>query len=188
MVFAADLAETDNRVQLVRVSSSLAMEHWLATHALLAAGLLSAAAVVHRAQYEAVLRSVWLRYCANETQLAKLLRPVTIESDKAAQTLPLPAEMTKALEACAPSELASALHGFRGNSWKVLSSYAHAGLHAVRHHEDGYPEHLFEATACNANGLAMVGAMHTASLTEDEAFMKHIHSIQFKFPDCFAPK
>jgi len=188
LVFAAEPAEITQQVQLVTVAASLAMEHWLATLALLGGGLLSAAAVVHRAQYEALLRSVWLRYCANEAHMERLSPQVTVATAQAAQNLAQSSEMMKAVESVAPTPLVSALRGFRENSWKALNSYAHAGLHPIRHHEDGYPSYLFEATAKNANGLGMLGAMHTASLTEDEAFMKHIHSLQIKYSDCFAPK
>jgi hypothetical protein len=188
LVFATEPVEVTQQVQLVRIASSLAMEHWLATLALLRGGLFSAAAVVHRAQYEALLRSVWLHYCANEAHVEKLSHELTAETAQAAQSLAQSSEMTKAVESTAPTPLVAALRGFRENSWKVLNSYAHAGLHPIRHHEDDYPSFLFEATAKNANGLGMLGAMHTASLTEDEAFMRHIHSLQVKYSDCFAPK
>ena len=186
--FAANPSENTTRVQLTRTSGSLAMEHWAATLGLLSTGLVSSAAVVHRAQYEAVLRSVWIRYAATDVQLEKLTPDVTMLSAAAAQNMPQAGDMTKAIDLTAPVPLASALAGFRGNSWKALNSYAHAGLHPIHHHEVGYAEFLFDAMAKNANGLAMLCAMHVASLTEHEPFMQHIHSLQFAYSECFAPK
>lgn len=173
---------------LSRVASSLAMEHWLSALPLMGNGFLSAAAVLHRAQYEAVLRSIWIWYAASESQLRKLATQIIAESVGVSDSLAQHSEMFKGVEASAPAPLVSALKGFKDNSWRVLSSYAHAGLHPIRAYDDGYPAHLFEALALNANGVAMVGAMHTASLTGDESLMKHVHSIQFQFSDCFAPK
>ncbi|MBT9594603.1 MAG: hypothetical protein IV094_01285 [Vitreoscilla sp.] len=188
IVFAAEPADDGADFELARVAASLAVEHWLASLALLSSGLLSAAAVVHRAQYEAVLRSVWIRYSASEVQLEKLAQVVNTQTSQAAQSLASSSEMMKAIEHDAPRPLVIALQTFRDNSWKSLNSYAHAGLHAIRHHDVGYPAYLFEGTAKNSNGLAMLGAMHVASLTEDEALMKHTHSLQFKYANCFAPK
>src|SRR5690606_9125676 len=127
------------RVQISDVACSLSLEHWHAMRALLELGLLPSALVIHRAQFEALVRSVWLAYAAREEDLAKLTATLGVESEQAAKNMPTTDRMMKQLEEKAPEQAYAALSRFKENSWKALNSYAHAGLHPLRRHEDGYP-------------------------------------------------
>ena len=66
------LMDQSSRIRTSDVACSLALEHWSAARALLRAGLLPSALVVHRAQFEALVRSIWLAYVASAEQVAKL--------------------------------------------------------------------------------------------------------------------
>ena len=59
------------RVGIADVACSLSLEHWHSVRRLLADDLMSSALVVHRSQFEAVLRSVWLTYAASDADVAK---------------------------------------------------------------------------------------------------------------------
>src|SRR5687768_3026495 len=79
---------TTQRVQISDTACSLAIEHWHAVRSLLALGLLPSALVVHRSQFEALVRSVWLAYAARDEDLAKLTATLDLESEQAAKNMP----------------------------------------------------------------------------------------------------
>jgi hypothetical protein len=58
--------------------------------------------VVQRAQFEALVRSVWLLYAATEEKLAKLSATLTLENELAAKNIPQIADMISAIEKKAP--------------------------------------------------------------------------------------
>ena len=70
------------------VACSLSLEHWHSARALLRAGLLPSALVVHRAQFEALTRSIWLTYAATDEQITKLTADLSPESEQAAKNMP----------------------------------------------------------------------------------------------------
>jgi hypothetical protein len=193
--FAAALFELidvplyDQSVRLVTsdVACSISLEHWTATIELLQSGLLPSAVIVHRAQFEALLRSIWLLYAASEDQVNKLATDLNQETEQAAKNLPMAAEMMAVLETKAPPPAYSALARFKDNSWKALNSYAHAGIHPLRRHADGYPSLLLEGVAKNANGLAVVAAMQASVLSGVQPIQRRILDLAAKFPDCMPP-
>ena len=127
------------RIQTSDVACSLSLEHWASTRTLLRSGLLPSAIVVHRAQFEALARSIWLLYAASDDHLSKLTATLSLESEQAAKNMPQTAEMMQDLAKEAPPQAYDALSRFKENSWKALNSYAHAGIHPIRRHEEGYP-------------------------------------------------
>jgi hypothetical protein len=143
------------RVGTAAVACSLAFEHWNSVRLLLGSGLLPSALVVHRSQFEAVLRSVWLTYAASNSDVAKLAASLDLESEQAAKNISQAQHMMDALAKSAPKEAHAPLARFKDNSWKALNSYAHAGIHPLRRHADGYPVALAHSVLCNANGLAV---------------------------------
>lgn len=61
------LFDRSHRLAVSDVACSMSLEHWAATRSLLKIGLLPSAVVVHRAQFESLLRSLWIRYIASES-------------------------------------------------------------------------------------------------------------------------
>ena len=124
------------------VACSLSLEHWHSVRAQLAVGLLPSALVVHRAQFEALVRSVWLTYAAREEDLAKLSATLDLVSEQAAKNMPSVNEMMERIQEKAPAQAHAALARFKEHNWKALNSYTHAGIHPLRRHADGYPTML----------------------------------------------
>jgi len=184
-----DLPLFDDSLRLVvsDVACSMSLEHWTATRSLLNAGILPSAVVVHRAQFEALLRSIWILYAAPDEHLSKLSAELTVETEQSAKNLPQVADMMAAVNKKGPPQAFEALNRFKENSWKALNSYAHAGLHPIRRHAEGYPVQLIESIARNANGLAILSAMQVAVLSGLQPLQREILDLAAQYPDCMPP-
>lgn len=178
--------DTD-RVRVSDVACSMSLEHWDATRHLLGAGLLPSGLVVHRAQFESLVRSVWVLYAASEEKIGKLSATLSTESEQAAKNLPQIADMMTELATKAPPQAYDALNRFKDNSWKALNSYAHAGIHPLRRHEDGYPVNLVESVLRNANGLAIVSGMQAAVLSGRQPLVRDVLSLGLAHTSCMPP-
>lgn len=184
-----DLPLYDHSTRLVTsdVACSMSLEHWSATLQLLQSALLPSAVTVHRAQFEALLRSIWILYAATDQQIDKLASELNLETEQAAKNLPQVADMLTALEKNGPPQAFEALTRFKDNSWKALNSYAHAGIHPIRRHADGYPIPILESIAKNANGLAVVAAMQASVLSGAQPLQREILDLASKYPECMPP-
>jgi hypothetical protein len=175
------------RVGIADVACSLSLEHWHSVRRLLADGLMSSALVVHRSQFEAVLRSVWLTYAAPDADIAKLTTVLDLESEQAAKNFSQAQHMMEALAKSGPKEAHAALARFKDNSWKALNSYAHAGIHPLRRHADGYPVALAHGVLCNANGLAVLSGMQAAVLSGAQPLQREVLALAAKHSTCMPP-
>ena len=183
-VLALPRHDSSERVRVSDLSCTLALEHWDAARRLFAGGFLSSALVIHRAQFEAIVRSVWCLYAASEDQLAKLAATLNLDTEQAAKNLPQVGEMLQVLAVKAPPQAYSALLRFKDNSWKALNSYAHAGIHPLRRHEEGYPAFLVEAAFRNANGLAIFSGMQAVVLAGMQPLQKALLDLAARHPRC----
>lgn len=181
------LQEQSTRLKTSDVACSMSLEHWSASINLLKAALLPSAVTVHRAQFEALLRSIWVLYAASDLQIARLSSELTLEAEQAAKNLPMVADMMSAVERQGPPQAHDALKRFKVNSWKALNSYAHAGIHPLRRHAEGYPAQLIESIARNANGLAIVAAMQASVLSGLQPLQRDILNLAAHYPDCMPP-
>ena len=181
------LFDDSPRVRLSDVACSLALEHWRAVRLLIQSGFLPSALVVHRAQFESVLRSVWLLHAASDSDVAKLTANLDPESEQAAKNTPQVQQMMDGLAKSGPKEAHAALARFKDNSWKALNSYAHAGIHPLRRHADGYPISLAHGVLCNANGLGVLCGMQAVSLSGAQAAQREVLSLAAKHPSCMPP-
>ena len=184
-----DLALFDNSSRLVvsDISCSLSLEHWKATLNLLEGDLLPSSVVVHRAQFESLLRSVWILYAASDAQINKLSEVLTLESEQNAKNLPQVADMMASVNKKGPPQAFDTLNRLKENSWKALNSYAHAGIHPIRRHAEGYPVQLLESIARNSNGLAVVSAMQAVVLAGAQPLQREILNLASQYPDCMPP-
>lgn len=181
------LFDESNRLVVSNVACSMSLEHWESTLHLLRQGLLPSAVVVHRAQFEALLRSIWALYAASDENLSKLSAVLTNEAEQNAKNLPQVADMMAAVGKNGPTEAFKALNRFKENSWKALNSYAHAGIHPIRRHAEGYPLQLLESIAKNSNCLAIVSAMQIAVLSGVQPLQRRILDLASQYPDCMPP-
>lgn len=181
------LCNESDRVAISDVACSLAFEHWHSLRLLLHARLLPSALVVHRSQYEAILRSVWLTYAASDAEVSKLSASLNLESEQAAKNVAQTQLMMEAIAKSGPKEAHEALARFKEHSWKALNSYAHAGIHPLRRHADGYPEPLMHGVLCNANGLAVLTAMQAAVLSGVQSLQREVLQLAAKHASCMPP-
>lgn len=178
------LFDDSSRLVVSNVACSLSLEHWAATLCLLKSGTLPSAAVVHRAQFEALLRSIWILYAASDEQLSRLSANLSVETEQNAKNLPLAFDMMEAINKKGPPEAYEALNRFKENSWRALNSYVHAGIHSIKRHEEGYPIQLIESLARNANGLATLSAMQAVVLSGTQSIQREILDLAAQYPDC----
>ena len=175
------------RIVTSDVACSLSFEHWHSVRALLECGLLPSSIVIHRAQFESLVRSVWITYSASEDQIDKLSTDLNLESEQAAKNLPQVAVMIASIGKSGPREAFNALSRFKDNSWKALNSYVHAGIHPIRRHSEGYPAKLIHDVLRNANGLAVMSAMQAVVLSGEQPMQKDVLELAFEFSECMPP-
>lgn len=181
------LANDSDRFVVSDVLCSLSLEHWEVSLGALEGGNLPSAVVVHRAQFEALVRSVWVLCAAPHAQVDKLSIPLTLESEQGAKNLPQVTDMMAALERSGPTNAFIALNRFKENSWKALNSYVHAGIHSVSRHRNGYPAQLIESVVRNANGLAVLGAIQCVVLAGKQPLQIEILSRAEHYAECLPP-
>jgi hypothetical protein len=181
------LCNDSPRVAVADVACSLALEHWHAVRLLLRGGFLPSALVVHRSQFEAILRSVWLTYAATDSDVSKLTANLDLDSEQAAKNISQAQHMMEALAKSGPEEAYAALARFKDNSWKALNSYAHAGIHPLRRHAEGCPAVLAHSVLCNANGLAMLSGMQAVVLSGAQSLQREVLNLGARHSSCMPP-
>lgn len=181
------LFDGSSRIAISDTAFSLSIDYWHSVRVLLEAELLPPAAVLHRAQFEALTRSIWLLYSASEQQLSKLTADLSLKTEQTAKNMPSVSLMMQALEKSAPKPAYDALTRFKDHSWKALNSYVHAGIHPIRRQRDGYPVELIYNVLRNANGLGVVACMHAVVLSGQQPLQKEVLEIAGKYPDCMPP-
>jgi hypothetical protein len=180
---ALPLYDDSERTRVSDLLCSLAMEHAHSARALLHVGFLPSALVIHRAQFEAVLRSIWTLYAATDGQVAKLDAELTVDSEQAAKNLPSTSNMMDELAKKAPPEPYKALSEFKAYNWHALNSYAHAGIHPIQRHSDGYPPPLIYNVLLNVNGMLVLSAMQAAVLTGVPHLQRTLLDVAARYPN-----
>jgi hypothetical protein len=165
----------------------LSLEHAKSLRILFAADAPHSATGLLRLQYEALLRAAWVLYAASDLQLSKLAKQLDPDSEQAANNLPGPAEMLKALEAKAPIGLIQPLREFKTVAMKGLNSFVHGGIHPLTRIKEGFPEMLALQLVRNSNGLMHFGYRMLASLTGSQELMNQMTHLYGAFADCFPP-
>lgn len=176
------LYDDRDRFRVSNLLCSLSMEHAHSARALLAAGLMSSALVIHRAQFEAVMRSIWSMYAASDGEVGKLANSLTLDTEQAAKNLPSASVMMAELAEKAPAPPVEALREFMKFNWKALNSYVHAGIHPVRRHMEGYPAALILEALLNVNGMLMLAAMQASILTGVPGLQRQVLEVGRRYP------
>jgi len=96
--------------------------------------------------------------------------------------------MMLALEPKAPAITFQILSNFKSHSWDALNSFAHAGIHPLKRHEQGYPVVLIEQVQLNVNAIAIVAAMQAAVLTGSQPLVHEVSKLQVKYQAFLPPR
>jgi hypothetical protein len=172
------------RNRLSYLACLISLEHARATRTLLSSGLYPSGLVVLRAQFEALVRAVWIFYAASDMQVDKLGATLTLDTEQGAKGLPQIADMLAALATKAPRPPYEALTRFKETSWKALNSFAHAGIHPLQRRERGYSAKIIEDCVKNSNGLAVIAAMQAAILTGRQQLVGEVGRFQMIYCKC----
>jgi hypothetical protein len=172
------------RQQVSEAACYVAWQHWNAIRGLLSERLFASAAVLHRAQYEALVRSIWLIFCATDEQVAKLLARSGPETAKSSKEFPMAAAMLLALQDRAPREAYLPLASFKETSWHALNSFVHTGRHAIRPSSESYPDRAVEGLLRNSNGLGVFTCATVVIVTGHANLQTDIYDIGDRYPEC----
>lgn len=174
-----------DRIRTSHIACQLSVEHWDATRILFGGGYITSAISLHRLQFEALVRSYWLRFAASDEQVGKVaVEQLDLETEQQAKNLPAVADMMKALSSAAPGPAYQDLNGFRDNSWKHLNSYVHAGVHPLYRMDDGYPVRFVEDVIKMTNGLGIMAGKLASDIVGGRFHMKETQSYCYEFRDC----
>jgi hypothetical protein len=182
-VFLVPLQDSSNRLRSSSLACSISLEHANGVRLLVAEGLFTSALVVHRAQYEAAVRAVWILHSASDAHIEKLSSALTPEAEQGAKNLPLVNDMVASLPGKAPAVAYQVLSNFKSSSCAALNSYVHAGIHPLKRHDAGYPTKLIEQVVKNSNGLAIVAGMQAAVLTGHQRLVHEVGKLQMEFKE-----
>ena len=175
------------RFELAFQSGTLSMEHATSAMLLMHADMPASAIALLRPQFESLVRAFWLMYSASETQVEKLSMPLTLETAKRGDDLPMMAEMLKRLEASpeAPKHVVAQLKAYKDVAWKALNSFTHGGIHPLSKFVTGYAPKLVFDSLCNSNGIFMMTAQMLCILTGAPANQTRWRKLIDEFKDCF---
>lgn len=179
--------ERQARFRVSVLAGSLSLEHGEGVRNLVPMGLGVSAAVLLRAQYEAVLRSVWVCYVAKDDQIQLLEQDLSAEVEQSAKRLPQANDMLQDVERAAPAVASQSLKSFRTHSWSALNSFVHSGVHAISRHRYGLPLQLAEDALRSSNGLGLLAAMQCAVATGSQDLVHRVGLAQRTFEDCLPP-
>ncbi len=184
-VFEVPLYDESRKFSICRQFCGISTEHAAAVRVLAADGLFTSAIVVHRSQFEALLRAVWLLYVATDGQLAKLSAELNPEHEQNCKNLPLAKDMLDSL-ARAPTAARpyQALAEFKQYSWQALNSYVHAGIHPLARSVKGYPTNLIVQLVKISNALSVVAGMQVAILTGRQQLVRQVRDLHLPHKDC----
>lgn len=185
--FSLPLVNGSSRLHATRALTSLGFEHAQSLKHLMAAGLHTSAAALLRVQYESLVRALWVRYVATDSQAELLIAELDQETAKQASKIPMLSQMLEAIEERAPHAPVAQLKEFKHYSWRPLSSFVHGGIHAVNRHGKGFPPELVLMQVRHSNGLLGVAGNLLLILAGVPPEAKVMTGIYAEFQDCFPP-
>jgi len=152
--------ESSNVFQEARANAAqglcaVSLQHAAAVLTLIPSQPASAIALV-RPQFESLVRAVWAAHAATDAELARLLAPLTMESQQAAKRLPSVPDMLAKLETSGPRGAAALLGRARSRLGDGLNSFVHGGIHPFARQQTGYPVALLVDILKNSNAMSML--------------------------------
>lgn len=184
-VFDSASFETTVRNEAVVAMFNISQEHAIALVELTQMRLLTTALSLLRLQYESLVREVWVLYIASESEINKLMAPLTNENEQiASNSIPSYAKMMESIEKKGPAGLHRHLIAFKDNSWRALNSFVHGGIHAVSRSRNGYPVDLMLGTIKQSNNLRLMSAVGLAEIYRSAEITLTVSSLHKKYADC----
>ena len=162
----------------------ISMEHATALRVLVGAGLMPSAFALMRPQFEALTRSVWMMWAAQESDVYRIQAILTLESEKDASKLAGVSKMLADILVHAPPGPAQMLAQFKEVSLASLNSYVHGGIHVLARQAEGYPLQLVDQVVRNSNGLQTMAGMLLAMYGSSADAGRAMSKIQWQFADC----
>lgn len=179
------LYEDRSRFKLALTLAISSMQYSDAVRLLCSQGLILGIGTTLRSQYEAIVRSVWVLYCATDLQVEKLDAVLNEETQQASKNIPLVNSMLGELDKIPQvANLLVALHEFKGSSWMPLNSFVHAGIHAVFWTKYKVPPELLEQLFRISNGLNILAFQTIGILTGVPDIQKKIISVANSYSEC----
>jgi hypothetical protein len=179
------LYENSSRLCASGNFTQISIEHSCAVRTLSETRMFTSAFVVMRAQFEALLRAIWLLHCASDHQVQRLSAPLDPDGEQSAKNLPQPQVMLDALAKVPVAKVPfDALTEFKSSSWKALNSFTHAGLHPLKRLVEGYPLELIFANVRMSNALSLMAGMHFCTLTGIPNLQKELLPFYNRYKDC----
>ena len=162
----------------------ISIEHASALRVLVGAGLMPSAFALMRPQFEALTRSVWMMWAAEDSDVYRIQAILTLESEKDASKLAGVSKMLADILVHAPPGPAQMLAQFKEVSLASLNSYVHGGIHVLARQAEGYPLQLVDQVVRNSNGLQIMAGMLLAMYGSSADAGHAMSKIQWQFADC----
>jgi hypothetical protein len=175
------------RFSVAMDATEIAFEHASGVRNLAETALGSSAAALLRIQFEALTRGMWILYAATETDIGTLRGPLNVETQKAANKLPMLAEMLKALEKVGPPTAIRPLLELKEKSAGPMNSFVHSGVHSLQRQRQGFPILLLDQVVRNSNGLNTICGMLAAVLSGNAKCVAQVKDIQSRFESALPP-
>nr|MCU0974119.1 hypothetical protein [Burkholderiales bacterium] len=176
-----------HRDLLTQGTIATAFEHGVSIVLLVEANQLASASVLLRAQFEALVRALWLHFAADDAWIESYFTKLQADPGKDPGNPLSMDKMLQHLAVKAPRGIASKLQTLKDAVWGPLNSYVHAGIHSVVHQHAGVPDEFAPATVRNSNGLTGMAALLAAELSGDSQQMMRILQAQSAHLDCLPP-
>lgn len=164
----------------VRGLCAVSIDHGAAVLSLLA-DFPASGVVLVRPQYESLVRAVWAAHAATDSDLARLLAPLSQSSQQSAKRLPGVPQMIEDLETHGPPGSAALLARARSRLGDGLNSFIHAGIHPFARQREGYPVALLVDVAKNSNALSMLTLLVLATASERKEVVGLLQSLHTSF-------
>ena len=143
----------------------------------------ASAMVLVRSQYESLVRAVWALYAASESELDRLLAPLTLASQQAAKKLPGVPDMIAKLERSGPEGASAMFQRARERMIDGLHSFVHGGIQPFARQRDGYPISFLIDMLGNSNALALLTLLVLTDITRDEDVSEFTRRLHDEFED-----
>jgi len=176
-----------HRDLLTHGSIATVFEHGISILLLAEADHLASASVLLRTQFEALVRALWLHYCAEDAWVEKYFAKIQAEPRKDPNISRCMDDMLKDLAEKADPAIARKLQPLKDGAWNALNSYVHTGIHPVVQQHVGYSADFAIPTVLNSNGLSGMAALLVAMMANDPNAVTQVLAIQYAHPDCLPP-
>jgi len=162
-------------------------EHGISIIVLVEANHLASASVLLRAQFEALVRALWLHHVADDAWIEKYFAKVQADPRKDPNISRGVDDMLKDLAETAPPAIARKLLPLKEGAWGPLNSYVHTGIHPIVQQHVGYSPDFAIPTLRNANGLTGMAATLAALISSSPETTMAVIGVQHAHPDCLPP-